>query len=207
MSSLLRVRPTKIELIRLKRRLTLAHKVHRILRERLTILVNEFLARVREAYRLRLQVNKFIGDVYKRAVLVASTYGSGIFDYYQSVTRTKTTATIGLENIMGVKTKTAMIRKFENATPLYPGLDSFREEAYKLIEAIIELGRAEQAVYAIGREIERIKRKVNALQYLVIPRLENTIRYLMMKFEEREREEKARLKRVKSVLERRRGGS
>ncbi|MET1159928.1 MAG: V-type ATP synthase subunit D [Thermoprotei archaeon] len=206
LSSLLRVRPTKIELIRLRRRLALARKVHRILRERLTILVNEFLTRAREAYRLRLRVNELITRIYSRASMITSIYGSSVFDYYKSVTRKPTTAVVGIENIMGVKTRTAIVKEAEIIEPLYPGLDTFRREAFELIQLIIDLGRAEQALLALGREIEKTKRKVNALQYLVIPRMENTIRYLMMKFEEREREEKARLKRVKSVLERRRGG-
>jgi len=205
LSSLLRVRPTKIELIRLRRRLTLALKVHRILRERLTILVNEFLARVREAYQLRLRVNDLIMTVYSRASMISSVYGENAFKYYKSMTVKESGVVVGVENIMGVKTKTAIIKHSELGEPLYPGFDSFSRLSRELIEAIIDLGRAEQALVSIGREIEKTKRKVNALKYVVIPRLENTIRYLRMKFEEREREEKARLKRVKSVLEKRRG--
>lgn len=205
MSSILRVRPTKIELIRLRRRLKLAGKVHRILRERLTILINEFLTRIREAYSLRVRVNQRILSVYNRASMISSIYGDMIFDYFTSTVHKGTRVITGVENIMGVKTKTALIKPMESIEPLYPGLDSFRQEARELIEAIIDLGRAEQALITIGKEIERTRRKVNALKYVIIPRLENTIRYLRMKFEEREREEKARLKRVKSVLERHRG--
>ncbi len=204
LSSLLRVRPTKIELIRLRRRLVLARKVHRILRERLTILINEFLARVREAYGLRVKVNDLVLNVYSRAMVLSSIYGEEIYKYYSNTLRKETQTVIGIENIMGVKTKSAMVKEYETIKPLYPGLDSFRQESYELIQTIIELGRAEQALISIGREIEKTKRKVNALKYIVIPRLENTIRYLRMKFEEREREEKARLKRVKSVLEKKR---
>lgn len=205
MSSLLRVRPTKIELIKLRRRLALARKVHRILRERLTILINEFLTRVREAYKLRLRVNELVLTVYSRASMISSIYGENAFKYYRSIVMRKYRVVTGIENIMGVKTKTAIIKPFEIGEPVYPGFDSFSKMSHELIEAIIDLGRAEQALVSIGYEIERTKRKVNALKYIVIPRLENTIRYLIMKFEEREREEKARLKRVKSVLEKRRG--
>ncbi len=205
MSSLLRVRPTKIELIRLRRRLALARKVHNILRERLTILINEFLTRVREAYSLRLKVNNTILRVYGRALMISSIYGDSVYDYFKSTLIRDTRVVVGVENIMGVKTKTALIKDLESIRPLYPGFEEFRREARELISAIVDLGRAEQALIAIGSEIEKTKRKVNALKYIVVPRLENTIRYLRMKFEEREREEKARLKRVKSVLERRRG--
>ncbi|ADI32385.1 V-type ATPase, D subunit [Staphylothermus hellenicus DSM 12710] len=204
MSSILRVRPTKIELIRLKRRKALAEKVHRILRERLTILVNEFLVRVREAYNLRRTVNDLIFNLYNDSVMLNSVYGEYGFQYLRSITVKELRAVIGVENIMGVKTHSAVVKHSKTIEYVYPGFDSFREEARKLIEAIIELGRAEQALMALGREIERTKRKVNALKYIIIPRLDNTIRYLNMKFEEREREEKARLKRIKSILEKRR---
>ncbi|MEM4619788.1 MAG: V-type ATP synthase subunit D [Desulfurococcaceae archaeon] len=204
MSTLLRIRPTKIELIRLRRRLQLANNVRRILYERVNILINEFLSRIREAYRTRLRVNELVYDVYSTSVLLYGVYGNSIFDYFKSITIRETRVVTGLENIMGVKTKTAFIKQPDVFEQIYPGFTDFREKSFKLIEAIVDLGRAEQAVISLGREIERTRRKVNALTYIIIPRLESIIKYLRMKFEEREREEKARLKRVKSILERRR---
>jgi len=206
MSSLLRVRPTKIELIRLRKRLALAKKVHRILRERLTILVNEFLLKVREAFTLRRKISTNIISVYNKAFLLYSAYGENIVNYYSVNTKKKLKAIVGLENIMGVKTVTVRLEEPEYIeTTVIKDLDIFRKECVDIIKDIIELGKAEKAIDALGREILKTKRKVNALEYTLIPQIWNTIRYLRMKFEEREREEKARLKRVKALLERRRG--
>ncbi len=206
MSSLLRVRPTKIELIRLRKRLALAKKVHRILRERLTILVNEFLLKVREAFTLRRKISTNIVNVYNKAFLLYSAYGENIVNYYSVNTKKKLKAIVGLENIMGVKTVTVRLEEPEYIeTTVIKDLDIFRKECVDIIKDIIELGKAEKAIDALGREILKTKRKVNALEYTLIPQIWNTIRYLRMKFEEREREEKARLKRVKALLERRRG--
>ncbi len=206
MSSLLRVRPTKIELIRLRKRLALAKKVHRILRERLTILVNEFLLKVREAFTLRRKISTNIISVYNKAFLLYSAYGENIVNYYSANTKKKLKAIVGLENIMGVKTVTVRLEEPEYIeTTVIKDLDIFRKECVDIIKDIIELGKAEKAIDALGREILKTKRKVNALEYTLIPQIWNTIRYLRMKFEEREREEKARLKRVKALLERRRG--
>ncbi len=206
MSSLLRVRPTKIELIRLRKRLALAKKVHRILRERLTILVNEFLLKVREAFTLRRKISTNIISVYNKAFLLYSAYGENIVNYYSVNTKKKLKAIVGLENIMGVKTVTVRLEEPEYIeTTVIKDLDIFRKECVDVIKDIIELGKAEKAIDALGREILKTKRKVNALEYTLIPQIWNTIRYLRMKFEEREREEKARLKRVKALLERRRG--
>lgn len=206
MSSLLRIRPTKIELIRLRRRLALAKKVHRILRERLTILVNEFLLRVREAFTIRRKIGTNIMEVYNKSFLLYSVYGENIINYYSTGTKKKLKAIVGLENIMGVKTVTVRIEEPEYIeTTVIKDLDDFRKECIGIIKDIIELGKAEKAINALGREILKTKRKVNALEYTLIPQIRNTIKYLRMKFEEREREEKARLKRVKALLERRRG--
>ncbi len=204
MSSVLRVRPTKIELIRLKRRRELAKKVHKILRERLTILVNEFLSRVRIAYRVRLEINNILRDVYRDSAYLVSLYGDGVFDYFRNTVREESRVVIGFENIMGVKSYTAMVRKGVFTDPMIE-LTGFRENSIKLIQKLIELGRIERSIISLGEEIRRTKRRVNALEYIFIPKLENTIRYLSMKFEEREREEKARLKRVKSMLEKKKG--
>ena len=70
------------------------------------------------------------------------------------------------------------------------------------LRAIIELAETQRGLELMGAEIRRTKRISNALEYLVIPSLELTIRSLSMKFEERDREEKARLKRVKVLLAR-----
>lgn len=206
MSSLLRVRPTKIELIKLRRRLELSKKVHKILRERLTILVNEFLTRIREAIELRRSVSREFFDVYREAVALYGFYGENLLEHIENTIKKPSEVVIGHENIMGIKTlSTQFIEGKYIETPVLKDINLFREKSIRLIQQLIELGEVERALYSLGKEIIKTKRKVNALEYMLIPQLKNTIKYLQMKFEEREREEKARLKRVKAVLERRKG--
>ena len=81
-------------------------------------------------------------------------------------------------------------------------LDRTAELSEKCLEAIVELAELQRSMAKLGMEINRTKRIVNALEYLIIPGLQATIKYLNMKFEERDREEKSRLKRVKVLLER-----
>ncbi len=205
MSSLLRVRPTKIELIRLRRRLQLARKVHRILRERLTILINEFLTRVRDAYDIRLEIINQLDKIYSRTTLLYGIYGDGLLDYFNATCREPYKVLVGVENIMGVKTPSISPVKpkiVENA--LLPEFNELRNNILEAINSIVKLAQREEAIRLLGKEIISTKRKVNALEYILIPQIYNTIKYLRMKFEEREREEKARLKRVKTILSRRR---
>ena len=77
----------------------------------------------------------------------------------------------------------------------------------RVLELACSIAELEKELEMLGVELERTRRRVNMLEHVLIPRLMNTIKYLRMKFEEREREEKARLKRVKTVLARRRGAA
>jgi V/A-type H+-transporting ATPase subunit D len=203
LSQLQRIRPTKIELIRLRRQLVLAVKVHKVLRERLTILVNEFLAQLRESAEKRRKINELILPVYNRSAGLLGVYGENVFELFRRTTPVLTSI-LTTENIMGVSTRSVVLRTPGEDEAVYAGLKDFQTQASELLKAIVELGRAEEATLALGREIKSTKRRVNALNYVIIPRLSQQIRLLRMKFDEREREEKARMKRVKSILEKRR---
>ncbi len=202
MSQLQRIRPTKIELIRLRRQLVLAVKVHKVLRERLTILVNEFLAQLRESIEKRRKINDLILPVYNRGAGLLGVYGENVYQLFHRTTPALTSV-LTTENIMGVSTRSIVLKAPGEDKAVYAGLKDFQAQAYELLKAIIELGKAEEAVLALGREIKSTKRRVNALNYIIIPRLREQIRVLRMKFDEREREEKSRLKRVKNILEKR----
>ncbi|MCY0868434.1 MAG: V-type ATP synthase subunit D [Desulfurococcus sp.] len=201
MSTLQRVRPTKIELIRLKKRLEISVKVERILRERLTILINEFLSLIKGGVEKRLHVEQAFTSLTLRAAMLIGVYGENAFKLVEK-TKPKVEYVVGVENIIGVKVKTAMPVKREIEKPVPTPIDDFTADASRFIEELVELARTESALRSIGREIRSVKRKVNAINHILIPRLESTIRMLELKFDEREREEKARLKRVKASLER-----
>lgn len=202
LSALLKVRPTKIELIRLRRRLATSVRVKKILSERLTILVNEFMVSLRAALEKRYLVQKQLSEVYRRAEIMLGIYGSTL-PKYLGETSLKPKIYAGTENIMGVKIKTLIVKYGEAAVSAPPGLRDFVQMSRDFLNTLLELSKLEHALYELGREISSTKRKSNALQYIVIPRLQETIKRLQLKFDEREREEKARLKRIKQILSRR----
>ncbi|MEM0326043.1 MAG: V-type ATP synthase subunit D [Desulfurococcaceae archaeon] len=195
---LTRVRPTKIELIRLRRRLITSVRVHRILTERLVVLANEYMSRIREVVELRRRVQESSVMVYKRALGVLGLYGPSASDYLAEVSP-KPTVYVGIENVMGVKVKSVVLKYSDKRLP--SGLEDFTDQCRAFVDAVIALARAEYALREIGRELVVTKRKANALQYIIIPRLRSVIRALQLKFDEREREEKSRLKRIKHILE------
>lgn len=203
MSALTRVRPTKIELIRLKRRLITSVRVRKILSERLTVLVNEFMATLRDCVVKRSNLQSQFPEVYRRAEIMLGTYGPSLLEYLRT-NAPKPKLVVATENIMGVKIKT-FITKYGDTQSTYPlAVEDFVKLSREFTGLILDLAKLEYALRELGREINSTKRKSNALEHVIIPRLRSTIRYLQLKFDEREREEKARFKRIKQVLARRR---
>ncbi len=210
---ILKVRPTKIELIRLKRRLILAKRIHRILRERLTILVAEFLDIARKTVNVREELHRKAEEAYFALTLAYGYHGRKGLEKEALAVEKKISAVFGINNVMGVKVplveaekvvKTLAERGYSLAdTSLY--IDESAKRFEELLNLSIELGELEKTLEKLGIEIKKMRRRVNVLEHILIPRIEATIKYLSMKFEEREREERARLKRVKVILSRRRG--
>ena len=115
----------------------------------------------------------------------------------------------GLRNVGGVRIPAFELKEEEEGVARGYSLvdtsswvDQAAQLSGKCLVTIIELAELQRGMELLGREINRTKRILNALEYLIIPSLQATIKYLSMKFEERDREEKSRLKRVKVLLER-----
>ena len=210
MARILKVRPTKIELVRLKRRLSLASRVQKIVKDRLSILTLEFLQIARECVTAKEKLLSDFTDNYQ-ALSVAVGYHGPIALEKEIVAAEGDVAVLtGSRNIAGVRTPHLEMTEASKSMSIGYSLadtsswiDKSAEYSQKGLETIIELAELQRSLELLGMEIARAKRITNALEYVLIPGLEVTIKYLNMKFEEREREEKSRLKRVKVLLERR----
>jgi V/A-type H+/Na+-transporting ATPase subunit D len=208
MAELLKVRPTKIELVKLKRRLSLAQRVQKIVKDRLSILTMEFLQTARDAAEARRKLLADLSKLY-RAVSIASGYHGYIaLDKELRATEADLKITAGARNVAGVRIPSLELVATGGQIRGYSLVDtsSWLDHAAQLSEeslrAIAELAELQRSFELLAAEINRTKRISNALEYIVIPSLQVTINYLNMKFEERDREEKARLKRVKVLVAR-----
>jgi len=206
MAKLIAVRPTKIELIKLRRRLVLASKIRKILKDRLSILVMEFLQLARETVEAKRELVDQFTEAYKALSIASGYHGYLALEKELVATEKDLEIVTGSRNVAGARVPSFELRGAEQAAgysliDTSSWLDQTAEKAQKCLEAIVALAELQSTLEILGKEINRTKRIVNALEYLVIPNLEATIRFLYMKFEERDREEKARLKRVKVILE------
>jgi len=207
MAQIINVRPTKIELIKLRRRLTLASRIQKILKDRLSILVMEFLQTAKETVEAKRELVDQFAVAYKALSIAAGYHGYIAMEKELAATEKDLDIITASRNVAGVRVPSLELKGAEDAgggyslTDTSSWLDNTAQLAEKCLEAIVALAELQSTLEILGKEINRTKRIVNALEYMVIPSLETTIRFLYMKFEERDREEKARLKRVKVLIE------
>ncbi|MFC1897700.1 V-type ATP synthase subunit D [Chloroflexota bacterium] len=208
MPQLIKVRPTKIELIKLRRRLSLASRIQKIVKDRLSILMMEFLQIARETAEARKNLIDGFSKTYKTLSIAAGYQGYIALEKELRATERDLEITTSSRNIAGVRVPSLELKRpAERAMRGYnlvdtsSSLDQTAQLSEKCLDAIVALAELQSSLELLGREINRTKRIVNALEYLIIPSLQMTIKYLYMKFEERDREEKSRLKRVKVLLE------
>jgi V/A-type H+/Na+-transporting ATPase subunit D len=206
---LIKVRPTKIELIKLRRRLSLASRIQKIVKDRLSILILEFLQIAKETVEARTKLLGEFSNAYEALSIAAGYHGYIALEKELLATERDLEIVTGSRNVAGARIPSFELKETEMAIRGYnlvdtsSCLDRAAQLFEKCLEAMIALAELQRSLELLGREIKRTKRVVNALEYLIIPSLQVTIKFLYMKFEERDREEKSRLKRVKVLLERR----
>ncbi len=209
MAQLIKVRPTKIELIKLRRRLSLASKIQKLIKDRLSILILEFLQIAKEAVEARGKLLDEFSEAYKALSIAAGYHGYIALEKELLATEKDLEIVTGSRNVAGARIPSFELKGAESTVRGYnlgdtsSWLDRTAQLSEKCLEAIVVLAELQSSLELLGREINRTKRITNALEYLIIPSLQATIKYLYMKFEERDREEKSRLKRVKVLLEQR----
>jgi len=208
MPQLIRVRPTKIELVKLKRRLALAQRVQKIVKDRLSILTMEFLQTARETVEAKRKLVDAFSETYKALSIATGYHGYIALEKELIASETDLRITAGSRNIAGVRIPSFELGEIRSPMRGYSlvdtssWLDHAAQLSEKCLKTTIELAELQRSLELLGMEINRTKRITNALEYMIIPALQVTIKYLNMKFEERDREEKARLKRVKVLLAR-----
>ncbi len=203
---LIKVTPTKIELIKLRRRLALAERIQKIVKDRLSILTLEFLQMAKEAVETKRRLLDDFSRAYKALSIAAGYHGYIVLERELVASERDLDIIAGSRSIAGARIPSFKLREGERVVRGYNLVDtsSWLDQTALLfdrcLEAIIEVAELQSSLEMLGREISRTKRIASALEYLIIPSLQGTIKYLNMKFEERDRDEKSRLKRVKVLL-------
>ena len=203
------VKPTRMELLRLKKRVKLADKGHRLLKEKRDALISEFMVVIREYKEARRRAEEHLKGAFNDLLITEVLLGPREIEQIGAISARDIRLNFLTKNIMGVsvpimETGDLVRRVHERGYGLLSTnakLDDAAKGFEETLSLIVKLAEVEESVRRIAQEVEKTKRRVNALEYIVIPRLKATIRHIEMRMEEIERESFLRLKKMKASLE------
>ena len=203
------VNPTRMELTRLKGRLKTSIRGHKLLKDKRDELMKQFLDTVREVRSLRAEVEEELMTVHNSFTVASALMSSEALEQAllypkQSVELTQTT-----QNIMSVNVPVYHFQtKTKSDSDIYPygfaatsgELDAAVDALGKVFQKMLKLAEIEKSAQLMAEEIEKTRRRVNALEYVMIPDTQDAIRYITMKLDENDRATTTRLMKVKDML-------
>lgn len=208
MASKLNVNPTRMELRRLKTRKKTAVSGHKLLKDKSDEMIRRFIIYAKENMRLRLEVEKELSEALSEFMLAKSVSEEAVIQEALSMPAVSMELDLDTQNVMSVNVPVINIKN-SDVKSLYPysfasvtsELDSSIAVIAKLAEKLIKLAEVEKTCNMLAFEIEKNRRRVNALEYIMIPQTEEAIKDITMKLNENERGNIVRLMKVKSMLE------
>ncbi len=199
------VNPNRMELSRLKKRLAVARRGHKLLKDKQDALIKAFLEKARAGKELREQVEKELAECYGTFVLSRAQTTPEVLEQALIFPGAKSTLSVQWHNVMSVMVPEYDVKQEGNPVnygfvnvPLL--LDAALEQFSGIIVKLLNLAAEEKAIRLMAGEIERTRRRVNALEYVMIPNLVETIRYISMKLDEQERSTLSRLMKIKEIV-------
>ena len=207
--AIMNVNPTRMQLTKLKKQLTTAVRGHKMLKDKRDELMRQFLDLVRENRELREKIEKELSDCNAHFVNASAVMSKQALDASLMSPKQQVTIDVESHNIMSVETPvfTAGTRTNDKCDIFPYGfaftsfeLDDAVMSLEKLLPDLIRLAQIEKSCEMMSAEIEKTRRRVNSLEHVMIPRYQETIKYISMKLEENDRSSRTRLMKVKDML-------
>lgn len=203
--AVLDINPTRMELNKLKDRLLTARRGHKLLKDKRDGLMRKFLETAKKAAMFRVQVEKDILNANLQFELSKANTSSQFVNTALIISKQDITVNIEKSNIMGVSTPSFSINKRHNESENIPyalsqnsaHLDYSIRLYDNILSNLVKLSEQEKTISILADEINQTRRKVNALEHLIIPNYQDTIRFITLKLDENERSNIARLSRSK----------
>ena len=205
----LRVNPTRMEMKRIQTRYQTARKGHKLLKDKRDELMKQFLDVVREDKALRERVEEALGKVYQSFTVASALSSPKMLEEALICPKKEGELSVEYKNIMSVTVPVFHLRVHaEGGSDSYNygmaftsgELDSSLRELNDILEDLIRLAELEKTAQLLAEEIERTRRRVNALEYILMPQYLATIKTIKMKLDENERGNTTRLMKVKDMM-------
>ncbi len=203
------VNPTRMELTRLKKKLVTALRGHKLLKDKRDELMRQFLDLVRENKALRQKVEDAVGASNRRFMLARAAMQDEALNTALLAPKQEVFLDCGTKNVMSVEIPqfTYQTRTpnqgdiFSYGFAFTSGeLDEAVESLSRILPDLLRLAETEKSCQLMAAEIEKTRRRVNALEHVMIPELQENIKYITMKLDENERSTQIRLMKVKDMM-------
>lgn len=197
-----RIKLTRMELLKLRKRKKLAEKGHKLLKQKRDTLVMEFFSTLKEIRQLRQDFIQKFADAQECMRRAQALQGETDVERLALGTSTGVSLEFGSKNVMGVEVPTIRVI---SVNPEWFGyyestveLDDAVAKHRALLPDLLKLVEKQLALRKLAEEIKKVKRRVNSLEYITIPRLEKEEKLITLKLDELERENFSRLKKIKA---------
>ena len=203
------VTPTRMELTRLKKKLVTAVRGHKLLKDKRDELMRQFLDMVKENMELRKQVEEGIKNANTNFVMAKASMSGEILHTALMAPKQEVYLEAESRNVMSVdipvfeyRTRTADPNDIYSYGYAFTSgdLDDAVRSLADILPQMLELAQKEKACQLMAAEIEKTRRRVNALEHVIIPETQESIRYITMKLDENERSSQIRLLKVKDMM-------
>jgi V/A-type H+-transporting ATPase subunit D len=201
----LAVGATRMQLLRLKRRLAIARRGHKLLKDKQEELMRVILALVGEIREQRQKVESGMATILRRFAIARASYGAEALDTAVMLPAKTVSVNVTTRNIMNVKVPVFQ-KEISGKTRCYGfattsgELDFALGELDDLLGPLLILAEKEKSLELLADEMERTRRRVNALEFVLIPNIEETVKFINLKLAEAERGDLTRLMRVKEII-------
>ena len=203
------ITPTRMVLNQLKGRLKTARRGHKLLKDKRDELMRQFMDVVRRNKELRTKVEQGLTAAFASQQVASSVMSPEMMEQALLYPRQSVELDLSYKNIMSVNVPRYRFQtKNNDPSEIFPygfaqtsgELDDALEKLAQVFQDMLELAEVEKTMQLLAEEIEKTRRRVNALEYVMIPELEGNIKYISMKLEENENATKVRLLKVKEMV-------
>ena len=207
--AVMNVNPTRMQLSKLKKQLITAVRGHKMLKDKRDELMRQFLDLIRETKELREKVERELNDCNSHFVNAAAVMSKESLDASLMSPKQQVNIEVGSKNVMSVEIPELNPgNRTSNSGDIFPygfaftsfELDDAVMSLNDLLPDLIKLAQYEKSCELMSAEIEKTRRRVNSLEHVMIPRYQETIKYISMKLEENDRSSRTRLMKVKDML-------
>lgn len=180
--------------------------VHKILEDKRQVLLKRLEELIQEASESRDSMWQPLSDAYRSLLDAYLTLGPMTLESVAFTTPSQVDVAVDVKNMIDVKVPTLTVKTKEmGLTYGFGGTNATLDDATRMMRRVLpsicKAAEVENAIFSLAKELEKTQRLINALEYVVIPTYEDSAKYIRATLEEREREDFARLKHVKAVLE------